>query len=168
MYDSPDLLPADGVSTAVITVAAHDSQGNPLPIGGDDIVVSTTLGTLGTTVEDHGDGTYSVVLTAPDNPGVATISGTINGVPVSLTTEILFYDPNAADPDTTTISSRPAQISANGSAQSTITIEARNSGGDPTGAGGDSIALATTAGSLTGSIADHGNGIYTADRKSAV
>jgi len=165
---SPELLPADGFSTAVITVAAHDSQGNPLPIGGDDIVVSTTLGTLGTTVEDHGDGTYSVVLTAPDNPGVATISGTINGVPVSLTTEILFYDPNAADPDTTTISSRPAQISANGSAQSTITIEARNSGGDPTGAGGDSIALATTAGSLTGSIADHGNGIYTATLTSSI
>src|SRR5699024_8734261 len=121
---SPELLPADGFSTAVITVAAHDSQGNPLPIGGDDIVVSTTLGTLGTTVEDHADGTDSFPLAAPHNPGLATISRTIDGLPVSLTTEILRYDPTAADPGIPTHSSRPAQISANGSAQSTITIEA--------------------------------------------
>ncbi len=157
----PDMVPADGTSTALITVEAFDANGEPLTSGGDNIAIETTLGTLGTTVTDNGDGTYTAVLTAPTTPGTATVTGTLNGEPIGMETEITFFDPSAADPDTSLIDAVPAQITANGSAQALITITARNAAGDPTGSGGDEISVATTAGTLSSSVTDHGDGTYT-------
>lgn len=158
---NPDTLPADGMATAIITVTAHDADGNPLTVGGDSVAIETTLGTLGTTVTDNGDGTYSAVLTAPTEPGTAIVTGFINGVPISMTTEITFFDPNQADPGNSLIEAVPAQITANGLAQSVITITARNAAGEPTNSGGDIVTVATTAGSLSSTVTDLGDGRYT-------
>lgn len=158
---NPNQLPADGSSTSTITIDIHDSAGNPVTVGGDAVTIETTLGTLGTTVTDHGDGTYSAELTAPTEPGTAIVSGTINGVPIGMSTEITVYDPTQADPGTSLIEAMPGQITANGSAQAVITIHARNAAGQPTGIGGDSIVVASTAGSLENSVSDHGDGHYT-------
>ena len=60
---SPSAIDADGSSTSTITVRARDANDNGLTGGGATVVLSSTLGTLGS-VSDNGDGTYSATLTA--------------------------------------------------------------------------------------------------------
>jgi hypothetical protein len=75
--DSTSMM-ADGSSRAVITVELRDSRGVPIPFGGDDVALSTTLGSL-SGVTDHDDGTYTARLTSSTTPGTATLTGTVNG-----------------------------------------------------------------------------------------
>ncbi|MFC6997202.1 invasin domain 3-containing protein [Rufibacter roseus] len=82
-------IPANGTSTSVITVALFDAQGNEITTGGHTVVLSTTLGTLGA-VTDNNNGTYSAVLTSGTIDGVALISGTVNGAPISNTASVVF------------------------------------------------------------------------------
>ena len=77
----PTTLWADGISTSTITVRAKDALGNNLSSGGD-IVEFYSIGEL-SPVTDHGDGTYSSVLTAYSTPMWVEISATLNGVPMS-------------------------------------------------------------------------------------
>jgi len=158
----PDTLPADGSSVAVITVQAADSNGDPLTIGGDSVTLDTTLGTLAATVTDEGDGSYTTTLSAPATAGTAEVSGMLNGEPIGMTVEVEFYDPNVADPSESTINAHPGSITANGTSQSVISVEARNAGGDLVGSGGDEILLSTSAGTIGSSITDQGDGTYTA------
>lgn len=71
-------LPADGASTAGITVQTRTASGAPRTLDGDVVGLTTTAGTL-SAVSDNGDGTYTAVLTAPTEVGTATIEGTLNG-----------------------------------------------------------------------------------------
>ena len=75
---SPSAIDADGSSTSAITVRARDANDNGLTGGGATVVLSSTLGTLGS-VSDNGDGTYSATLTAGLTSGSAQVTGTING-----------------------------------------------------------------------------------------
>jgi adhesin/invasin len=85
----PDSVPADGTSTATVTVAVFDALGNPRSAGGDLVALSTTAGALGP-VSDHADGTYSASLTAPSAAAVATVSGTVEGLAITDTATVTF------------------------------------------------------------------------------
>src|SRR5690606_10362714 len=56
---------ADGTAASTITVTIRDADNNIRTDGGDDVFLSTDLGTLGA-VEDNGDGTYTADLTSTD------------------------------------------------------------------------------------------------------
>lgn len=86
----PDTIIADGASASVITVQARDGQGAPLTSGGDLVTLHTTAGTLGSTVIDHDDGTYSTLLVSSTGAGEAEISGTLNGEPIGSTAIVDF------------------------------------------------------------------------------
>jgi adhesin/invasin len=161
MQADPDMLPADGSSVSVITVQAADANGDPLGSGGDSVALETTLGTLAATVTDHGDGSYSTTLIAPTTAGVADISGTLNGDPIGMTTQVTFFS-DFADPEFTTLTAHPGDITANGTAQAVITVEARDGADVPIGSGGDDVQIWSTAGSLSSSVVDKGDGTYTA------
>ncbi|HEX8432629.1 MAG TPA: invasin domain 3-containing protein, partial [Longimicrobium sp.] len=72
-----------------ITVTARDAAGNPLTTGGATITLSTTLGTLGT-VTDAGNGTYTADLTHTGANGTATVTGTLNGAPITDNAVVIF------------------------------------------------------------------------------
>ncbi len=86
---SPISIPADGSSTSRIEVRLRDADGVPLAAGGDDVRLSTTLGTL-SAVQDNRNGTYTAILRSTIVPGTATISGTLNGATISDTATVAF------------------------------------------------------------------------------
>lgn len=98
---SPTTLPADGESTATITVTVRDANGNDLGRGGDAVAVTSALGTIGA-VTDNGDGTYTAVLASSTTPGTAEISYSLNGAIAPATTAVTFVPvPPAPAPEPT-------------------------------------------------------------------
>ncbi|WP_416443287.1 invasin domain 3-containing protein [Leucobacter sp. HNU] len=67
----------------------------------------------------------------------------------------------AADAGKATISAAPASITANGSSTSTVTVKLFDAFGNPLTAGGDTVAMSTSSGTLS-SVTDRGDGTYTA------
>ena len=91
MKNAPPLgsIPVGG-SIATITVRAFDQYGNPIKVGGATVQLNTTAGSLSPTVTDLGNGKYTTTLTSAISPALATISGTINGGPITATTTVRF------------------------------------------------------------------------------
>ena len=74
-------IPADGKSTSDITIQLKDASGN-ITSGICTPRLSTTAGTISWVI-DNGNGTYSSTLTSSTTPGTATLTATLNGVPLS-------------------------------------------------------------------------------------
>ncbi|MFP4468599.1 MAG: DUF2341 domain-containing protein [Bacteroidales bacterium] len=99
---------ADGSSNTVVTLQVRYPNGDPVSSGGDAVTLSTDAGSLGN-VSDNGDGTYSAVLTASTNVETATISGTLNGDPLTETATVDFL---AGAPETLVFESQPTNAAA--------------------------------------------------------
>ena len=69
-------------SITTVTVQARDQYGNDVATGGATVALSTSLGTLGP-VTDAGNGTYTADLTHAGTDGTATVTGTLNGTPIT-------------------------------------------------------------------------------------
>jgi gliding motility-associated-like protein len=82
-------IPADGTSTSTITVTLFDAQNRRITTGGDNVILTTTLGTVGT-VKDNNNGTYTATLTAGTTAGTAVVSGTVNGAAINSTANVVF------------------------------------------------------------------------------
>jgi adhesin/invasin len=158
---SPTAIPADGEATSTVTVQLRDADGNELPRGGDEVVLSTSAGSVGN-VSDNGDGTYMATLTASTTAGVATITGTVNGDAIDDEATVEFtattIPPSAS---TSTIGASPGSIVADGKSTATITVRLRDAEGNDMASGGDGVTLSTTAGSL-GAVTDNDDGTYSA------
>lgn len=90
---SPTTIENNGTSTSDITVTLLDGFGNQLNTGGDNVIISTTAGTIGG-VSDNGDGTYSAILTSSTNLETATISATVNGNGITDQSAVQFVEVN--------------------------------------------------------------------------
>ena len=84
LVTTPTSLPADGASTAAITLHVTDANGNPVHVSAGTAVVASTAGTVSATTDNH-DGTYGAVLTAPGVAGSAVVSATLAGTAVTNT-----------------------------------------------------------------------------------
>ncbi|MCW8824325.1 MAG: DUF1028 domain-containing protein [Ignavibacteriaceae bacterium] len=73
---SPDTLPADGTSQAVITISPKNNS-DTLLASGMQVVLSNTGAGLLSSVTDLGDGTYEASVTAPIAIGTDTISAIV-------------------------------------------------------------------------------------------
>jgi hypothetical protein len=82
-------IPANGSSTATITVQAKDQYGNVIKTGGANVRLQATAGSL-SGVTDLGNGKYTATLTSATSPALSTISGTIAGQPITATTMVRF------------------------------------------------------------------------------
>lgn len=153
------IIVADGSSTSVITVTLRNAEGDALEQGGDDVTLATTAGTL-SGVTDNGDGTYTDTLTSSTTPGTATITGTVNGEEIADDATVEFR-PGGPTSENTTIEADPNSIVADGSSASTITVTVKDANGNVRTAGGDTVALAATAGELS-DVTDNADGTYTA------
>jgi protocatechuate 3,4-dioxygenase beta subunit len=165
---SPAEVEADGDAASLITVRVFDQDGAPMPAGGDAVTLATDLGTL-TPVADLGDGTYTAELRSTE-AGTATVTGTLNGTDIDDQAQVAFVDDGGpVDPVATsaTIEASPAEVEADGDAASLITVRVFDQDGAPMPAGGDAVTLATDLGTLT-TVADQGDGTYTAELRSTV
>ena len=156
---NPDTITADGSSTATITVLAFDAGGNRLRMGGATVALQTTLGSLSAVTDNH-DGSYTATLTAGTVSGNATVTGKINGNPI---TDVAGVDLEPGPPSgaTTLVKSDKQRIPANGTSTATITVQAIDQYGNVIDVGGATVVLSTTLGSL-GTVSYIGSGRYQA------
>lgn len=85
----PDTLPADAISSTLITLIPVGLDGTILPPG-QDVSFQTTLGTLLDSAVSLENGTYTQRLLAPSEPGTATITANINGQALPTTIQVVF------------------------------------------------------------------------------
>ncbi len=143
-----------------ITVQLKDSHNNNLAATGGSVTLSTTRGSL-TTVTDNGNGTYSATLSSTSS-GPATVTGTLNGSPIT-DNELVTVNVGTASAAITTISASPTSIVANGVATSTITVQAKDAQGNNLTTSGSTVTLTSSStGALAVSPGPAGTGTYTA------
>ena len=124
-------LPADGISTAVIT-ASITADGKPVP-DGEKVNFSTTLGVFKESGEstaeiETSNGTAKATLIAPSTEGTATITVSFSGATASLQVQILpVYSENP--PATIEVNIDPSEIMVYGTA--TITAKVYDSSHNP-------------------------------------
>ena len=157
--DSASLV-ADGTSQATITVRLADAQGTDRTAGGEDVSVTATAGEIGE-VTDHGDGTYSAVLTSSTTAGTARIAASIDGRAIVRTTDVQFVA-GAASALTSAIEAGSVSLTANGTSATTLTVRLKDAYGNPLTTGGESVELRLSGGGTLGTVTDRGNGTYTA------
>ena len=91
-------LEADGRSTAQILVQLRDATGNAISSGGDSLQLAVSQGSLSALI-DNQNGSYSATFTAGNSPGIATISGILNGVTMQDTAAIRLDEEMDVDKD---------------------------------------------------------------------
>ena len=114
---------------------------------GADVVISAT-GTGNTVVQPtaatgaNGQTSGTIASTVAE---AKTVSVTINGVTVTQTKVVTFTAWGTVDGDQSTVSVSPASVQADGSATSTITVTAKDAGGNPiAGMPGASVVISAT------------------------
>ena len=147
-----------------MTVRLKDAHGNPLVSGGDTVSIHSSHGTAGR-VTDHGDGTYTAVLTAGTASGSGTVSAAVNGAAMQHKAAIQIL-PAGASTQTSELSAAPVSIVADGSSKTTLTVRLRDAYGNALTASAGTVSMSTSGG-IIGAVSDKGNGTYTATLTSA-
>jgi len=159
--------PADGSSTATVTVTVKDQYGNPMPAGTsvclNKLTGSGTLGS-GPWVTDA-NGQVTTTITSPTTVGAATIEGTLGTCETpgaSIGTVAIDFVPGDPDADASTIEIDKTENVADGTTTATITVTVTDADGNPVPAG-TSVCLEITLGDGTLS-----NGPWTTDASGQV
>ena len=160
-------IPADGLSTQVITVQARDLYNNNVTVGGEAVVFSKTGGGTLSGTTDHGDGTYTAILTSPLTTGSATVTATLGltqvGTSVGAASSVVTFRAGTAVAANSTLSPATATMPADGSNTLVITVQARDVRTNNLTMGGDTVVIFKQSGAGTVSATtDHGDGTYTA------
>ncbi|WP_413287623.1 invasin domain 3-containing protein [Bdellovibrio sp. HCB337] len=156
---------ASGASVG-LTLQAKDVNGNNLTAGGETIVFSRSGGTSTGTVTattDNGDGTYTSNFTGLVAGSATTINATVNGTGVSTTLPTVTVIPGAVSPATSVISLSQSAVQSGTSM--TVTLTAKDAGGNVLTTGGRTVTFGLSGGSSTGtfgSVTDNANGTYIA------
>ena len=87
-----DSIVADGIDQVRVDVVTRDLWGSPVDCEGDVVVLESTAGTLVASVTDDGT-VYFQNLQSEIVTGTATISGTLNGQPITQTATVEFVQP---------------------------------------------------------------------------
>ncbi len=87
VFVSPPVVPSSGTST--ITVQLKEANGANITSGGATVsFVTPSLGSIGTSVVDNNDGTYTAVYTAGMTTGNVSIIPVVNSTNFSNTTQV--------------------------------------------------------------------------------
>ena len=156
---SSSSIAADGLTTSTITVQLKNRLGTNLTASGGTVVVTTTLGTISSAV-NNANGTYTATLTSGIISGTANVGFTINGTTATATVPVAFTA-LAADATKSVISASSSSIEADGLTSSTITVQLKNRINNNLTTSGGTIVITTTAGTIS-SVINNGNGTYTA------
>jgi uncharacterized protein YjdB len=100
----PTELPADGTTASTVTVRLFDASEEPITESGGPVTLSATVGDVGV-VTDHGDGTYTALLTSTE-AGTALITGTLDGEPIDDSAQVTFTE--LPEPEIATVHVAPS------------------------------------------------------------
>jgi len=130
----PDRMKADGVSRSLITVIPNKVTGERLGSGLFVEITHDGVGHLGGVI-DMSDGTYTAVMTAPDDPGADEIDVVVRGGGGSLDLRdvrrlVYVGPPHGA---TSTVTASPRRLPADGTSVGTITVVPRDANGEVVG-----------------------------------
>ncbi|MEI8026149.1 MAG: Ig-like domain-containing protein [Pseudomonadota bacterium] len=161
---SPSTLFPNGSSTTTVTVTLRDANNNQLSTGGSTVAVSSTAGSWSTAVIDNNNGTYQRVLKAGVVDATAVVSATVNGSALPSSVNV-YITSGASGPNTlkstVEIVGGTTTLAANGTTTATVRVTLKDSTNTQMAVGGSTVTLATSAGTLIGSVLDNGNGTYT-------
>ena len=150
---------AVGGNTLELTIQLRDQHSNELWSSSDSVTLTPSSGTIQSVI-NNSDGTFTAVLKSSTTAGSVTISGIINTSLAITDTETVTFTPGAAYAAKSTISASPVSIQVGGK-NSAITVQLYDEYGNKLIAGGDTVELSTTGGSLS-HVSDQNNGTYTA------
>ncbi|TVP56562.1 MAG: hypothetical protein EA351_07570 [Gemmatimonadales bacterium] len=142
---SPTRITADGSSTSQITVRLLDAFNNPVGVGGAEVELSTTAGTL-SAVTDREDGTYIATLTSSTNVEMAVVTALIDGEPLEDETSVRFIVGDVSA-EMSTLEAEPLTITTDGSSE--VRVQLRDAAGNDLTSGGDAIFLERSIGVLS-------------------
>lgn len=147
-----------GEATA-IEIQARDANGNAVTEGGETVFITVSGSNSATpTVNDAGDGTYTASYT-PTVGGNDNVAITLNGTPINGSPFTSFVA-GGVDPAQSTATVPGAGTPG---VETSITVQARDAGGNPITTGGETVVITVTgANSATPTVTDVGNGTYTA------
>ena len=149
---TPSSIPADGMSTTVITV---DNVANGQPVIGDTVTITADQGTVGD-VTDNGDGTYTATYTAPElvlaaNTAAAiTIESADTGETASVEVTLTPV------PTIVSVTAGPALFTAGAGETGTIAVSVSR-GGNPVSDA--EVSISADAGTV-GDVTNNGDGTY--------
>ena len=153
-------------ATAILTLHAKDAAANAITIGGQTVLFSVTGGGSAGTISgisDLGNGNYTATFTATTAGTPSTVGSTVGGAGVTSVAPTVQVNPGAVSLVQSLVSVSSGAITSGGT--STLTLTAKDAGGNVLTAGGLTVAFSTNGGSSTGTISgttDNGNGTYTA------
>jgi adhesin/invasin len=151
----PSSIPAGITSTAIVTATVTDTSGNPLL--GQEVEMEVTEGRgIVTGVTDNGDGTYTGNYRATNQTGTEIITITVMGI--SETVSIVLTEPGGAQ---LSIQSSYGSLPADGASTAIITATVTDDAGNPLAGQDVEMTVSTGQGTLS-SVADNGDGTYTA------
>ncbi|MBN1355561.1 Ig-like domain-containing protein [bacterium] len=133
-------IPADGVSTSLITAYVYNQVGQPAE---GPIYWTTTCGSLDKSSETMDAGVSSVTLTAPNSPCTAVV--TADAVHARKSIEINCYAIDAYEMD---VSANPSDIPADGYSTSTISAVVTDARGESV-PDGTAVDFSTSGGTLS-------------------
>ncbi len=155
---SPRTLPADGTSTATVTVLLIDTSGNPITDSDATVEIKTTEGSISSTTRQS-DGTYQAILTAPFTTEPAILYCLVNGERAEEEARVRFTP--AVDIKLSTITASPTRIEANNIAASTITVQLKDVNGNNISLPNAEVLINSSIGTIRDFQEDRG-GRYTA------
>jgi adhesin/invasin len=155
---SPATIAADGTSTSTATATVKDANANPVL---NEIMSFATNGdvSVGSAITNHGNGTYSVTLTASTSAGAEKITATAtraNKFGEATLTE------TAGAAATVVVVLDPTSITADGVDATTATVTVTDANGNPVT--GETVTLSSdgdTAPADSGATTNNGDGTYT-------
>ncbi|WP_272668164.1 Ig-like domain-containing protein, partial [Providencia sp. PROV117] len=137
---NPAQLPPDGKSTSVLTLTVKDADGNPVS-GETDKLVLNVSGDSDVTlspVTEIAPGVYQATLTAGTTQGTATITPVVEGVTLN---PLQMAISASVSPENSTFTANPAQLPADGTGTSTLTLTVKDADGNPVSGQADQLAL---------------------------
>ena len=159
----PATLPADGSSTATLTVTLRDAEGEPVRdgVGADAVTFDAPAhGSVGP-VREAGDGTYVATYTAGTTASPVDLRPRLFDVAFDAAARVDLR-PGAASAAASTVRVEPAVLPADGTATATVTVTLRDANGNPVGASGGTVTFASPTLGTLGGVTDVGDGTYTA------
>ena len=152
--------------TATLELTARDAAGNLVGTGGATVAFIRGAGTSDATIgatTDLGDGRYRAIVTATVAGTARSIGATIGGVTV--TTPSVSLTVSAVPPSLSLSTVTVGASTVASGTSTTLTLTARDAGGNVITGGGFTVAFTLGAGTSTGTISavtDNSNGTYTA------
>jgi len=153
---SPVMVPADGVSTSVITVRLKDTNDNNF-ITSEPVTITSNFGMVQTVTQDaHGNYTTTI---RSATTGIATITVKVGTAELTAKPVITFVPGKASEVTSTIVASAPT-IAADGTSTVVITITLFDAQGNRITSGDNTVVITSTMGIL-GEVSKNPDGTYT-------